>query len=92
MKHMILILSTVLSGCAMSSEKMSTYKPIDVKSEIRNAALGVSGSVNVNTRTLTVNQPAPSPQAQTIVTTQGNYVIIPNYSTGQIQSVIGPRR
>jgi hypothetical protein len=33
-----------------------------------------------------------SPQATTIVTRQGNYVIIPNYTTGQIQSVIGPGR
>lgn len=34
---------------------------------------------------------ARSPSASTIVTNSGNYVIVPNYSTGQIQSVIGPR-
>jgi hypothetical protein len=33
---------------------------------------------------------ARSPSASTIVTPQGNYVIIPNYSSGGIQAIITP--
>jgi len=33
-----------------------------------------------------------SPSASTIVTTQGNYVVIPNYSSGSVQAIITPGR
>lgn len=33
----------------------------------------------------------PSPSASTIITPGGNYVVIPNYSTGGVSAVIGPR-
>lgn len=34
----------------------------------------------------------PSPRATTIVTPQGNYVVIPNYSSGGVQAIITPGR
>jgi hypothetical protein len=78
MKHMILILlMTLITGCG-TANPLVRYNPY--RSETPVTHYNSNGPVKA------------SPQATTIVTRQGNYVIIPNYSTGQIQSVIGPGR
>jgi hypothetical protein len=92
MKMIVLILSTVLFTGCMTPQQMSTYKPI--RSSIdpdQMSGQASTGWSRLNSQTVIGSQ-APYPTASTIVTTQGNYVVIPNYSSGGVQAIITPGR
>lgn len=94
MKMLVLILfATLFTGC-MTPQQMSTYRPVrssidpDLMSGQASTGWSRSNSLIINN----VNPVAPYPSASTIVTTQGNYVVIPNYSSGGVQAIITPGR
>jgi len=94
MKTAILILlTTLITGC-MTPQQMSTYKPIKLNFD-SNVSTDTSVRSTTGTHSViinTINSVPSYPRAQTIVTTQGNYVVIPNYSSGGVQAIITPGR
>lgn len=87
---LITVLAILTTGCAMSPERMATYHPQPSRwSEYHD-----QGSVSrpqMSTVQTQTSVPAAYPRAQTIITNSGNYVIVPNYSTGGISAVLGPQ-
>lgn len=72
-----IILVTLTTGCAMNPYRMANYFP-EGESPRYSSTAGPRTSTAL-------------PTSGVIVTNSGNYVIVPNYSTGGISAVLGPR-
>lgn len=81
MKMVFLItLSCLFTGCAMNPYRMANYWP-------EHTVPSTSATVN---GTATARSTTALPTG-VIVTRSGNLVVIPNYSTGGVSAVLGPR-